>query len=462
MEVRTQAKVNILGYPLRRNNMSSHGLFRDLFRLAWPVLVAQVAVVGNGVIDSVMAGRLSAPDLAAIGIGASIYIIVFITLMGVLLALTPTVAHLYGAGRHQEIGEEVRQCAWVGLALAAVAVPLLLHPDPLIRFSRLPAEVEPKVRAYLALLAWNVAPALAFRVFYGFMSGIGRPRAIMVLNLAGLALKVPLNALFMYGLDMGAAGCAASTLVISWLTALFAWGWCARRLDCGEFGIFARWSPPRLAAIAELMKLGLPIGATFLVDVTAFTFMALFVARLGAVTSAAHQIAANLAVLVFMIPVALGQATSVLAGQALGAGGSRRARHAGLAGLATAVACSLAVSLGLWLGADALASIYTPESAVRHLAAQLLAIVAAYHLADAVQAVMVNTLRGYKKTTVPMAVYVLALWGIGLGGGYVLGLTDWLGPPRGAAGFWLAATASLAVAGTAVTLYFLRVSAPPR
>jgi MATE family multidrug resistance protein len=380
----------------------------------------------------------------------------------VLLALTPAVAHLYGAGRFAEIGEEVRQCGWVGLALTVIAVPLLLHPDPLIRFSRLPAEVEPKVRAYLSVLAWGVAPALAFRIFYGFLSGIGRPRAIMVFNLLGLLLKVPLNALFMYGLEMGAAGCAASTVVISWLTATLAWGWCARRLDCGDYGVFDRLTPPRLAAIRELLWLGLPIGITFLVDVTAFTFMALFIARLGAVTSAAHQIAANLAVLAFMLPLSLGQATAVLAGQALGAGDARRARHAGLAGLATAVALSLVVSLGLWRGAGLLAAIYTPDPAVRALAASLVALVAAYHLADALQAVMVNTLRGFKKTTVPMAVYALSLWGIGLGGGYVLGLTDWLGPPRGAAGFWLASAASLAVAGATITGYFLRISARPR
>jgi MATE family multidrug resistance protein len=432
---------------------------RDLFHLAWPVLIAQLAVVGNGVIDSIMAGRLSAPDLAAIGIGASIYITIFVTLMGVLLALTPTVAHLYGAGRFTDIGEEVRQSAWMGLVLAALAIPLLLHPDPLIRFAQLPPEVEPKVRAYLAVLAWGVAPALAFRIFYGFLSGIGRPRAIMAFNLLGLLLKIPLNAIFMYGLDMGAAGCAASTVVISWLTAVLAWSWCALRLDGGEFGVFARLTPPRLAAIAELLKLGLPIGATFLVDVTAFTFMALFIARLGAATSAAHQIAANLAILTFMFPLALGHAASVLVGQALGAGDPRRARRAGLAGLGTAVGLSLAVSLLLWQGAPILAALYTPDRSVQAVAVPLIVLVAAYHLADAFQATMVNTLRGYKKTTLPMIAYAVTLWGVGLGGGYVLGLTDLLGPARGAAGFWLAAAAGLALAGTAVTAYFLRVSA---
>jgi multidrug resistance protein, MATE family len=435
---------------------------RQLIRLAWPVLIAQVAVVLNGVIDTIMAGRLSALDLAAVGIGASIYITVFVSCMGVLLALTPTVAHLFGAGRSADIGEEVRQSAWLALALSVAGMFVLLHPDPFLAFSRLTPEVEAKVRAYLQAVSWGMVPSLAFRIFYGFMSGIGRPRAVMTFNLIGLIAKVPLNLLFMFELDMGAAGCAASTAAISWVTALLAWGWCCRQADCAEFGIFARLTRPRLADIGALLRLGLPIGATFLVDVTAFTFMALFVARLGPTTSAAHQIAANLAVLTFMIPLSVGNAALVLAGHALGAQDPAAARRAGLMGLAVGFGVSLGIGLMLWFGAALLVAVYTPDAAVRAIATTLVGVVAFYHVADSVQAVAVNVLRGYKKTTVPMVTYAVSLWGVGLGGGYVLGLTDLAGPARGAAGFWLAAACSLVLAGTVVLLYFLRVSRPVR
>ncbi len=435
-----------------------HSTLRQLIRLAWPVLIAQVAVVLNGVIDTIMAGRLSALDLAAVGIGASIYITVFVSCMGVLLALTPTVAHLYGAGRSADIGEEVRQSAWLALALSVAGMLVLLHPDPFLAFSRLTPEVEAKVRAYLQAVSWGVVPSLAFRIFYGFMSGIGRPRAVMTFNLIGLIAKIPLNLLFMFELDMGAAGCAASTAVISWATALLAWGWCARQPDCAEFAVFARLTRPRPADIGALLRLGAPIGATFLVDVTAFTFMALFVARLGPTTSAAHQIAANLAVLTFMIPLSMGNAALVLAGHALGAGDPAAARRAGLMGLAVGMCVSLGVGILLWLGAGVLVAIYTPDAAVRAIATTLVAIVAFYHVADSIQGVVVNVLRGYKKTAVPMVAYAVSLWGVGLGGGYVLGLTDLAGPARGAAGFWLAAACSLVLAGTIVLVYFLRVS----
>jgi MATE family multidrug resistance protein len=436
---------------------------RELLHLAWPVLIGQAAVMGNGVIDTLMAGRLSSVDLAAVGIGASIYITIIMTMIGVLLALTPVVAHHYGAQRFAEIGADVRQCAWLALALSLLAFIALKHPDPLLTFSRLTPEVEAKVRAYLDGSAWAVPGVMFFRVFYGFSNGIGRPRPVMSLNLLGLALKAPLNWVFMYGHfglpAMGGAGCGWSSAVIMWILAGLAWVWCRRDPEYAPYGVFARFDRPRLSALREFLLLGLPMGATFLVDVTAFTFMALFIARLGAETSAAHQIAANVAVFVFMVPLALGSATGVVVGQALGAGDSRRARHAGFLGLAVGCGAAALTSAAIGFGAGPLARFYTSDPVVAAAAASLLAIVAVYHLADAVQAVMAQVLRGYKRATVPMVIYALSLWGVGLGGGYLLGLTDALGAARGAAGFWIAGVASLSIAGAGVLAYFLRVSA---
>jgi len=436
---------------------------RELLHLAWPVLIAQAAVMANGVIDTLMAGHLSSTDLAAVGIGASIYATVFVTAMGVLLALPPVVAHHYGAGRYTEIGADVRQCAWLALALSVAAFAVLKHPDPLLAFSRLTPEVEIKVRAYLDGVAWAVPGVLFFRVFFGFTTGIGRPRPVMALNLLGLLLKVPLNWIFMNGHfgfpAMGGAGCGWSTAVITWTLATLAWLWCRRDADYAPYAVFARFDPPRLAALRELLVLGLPMGATFLVDVTAFTFMALFIARLGPEISAAHQIAANVAVFVFLVPMALGSATGVVVGQALGAGDSRRARHAGLLGLAVGCTAAIAFGAAIRFGAGPLARAYTADARVAAAAATLLGIVAFYHLADSVQAVMAQVLRGYKRSTAPMVIYAVALWGVGLGGGYLLGLTDTFGAPRGAAGFWMAGVASLSLAGAGVLAYFLRISA---
>jgi len=447
---------------------ASRGLYRELVRLGWPVLVAQLAVMANSVIDTIMAGRYGTLDLAAVGIGSSIYFSVFVALMGVLLALTPIVAQMYGAGRHADIGEELRQSVWLAAALALASLALFAYPDPFLAVARVEPALELKVRAYLHALAWAVPASLLFRVFYGFSTAISRPRTVMALTLIGLALKVPLNWVFMYGNlgapELGSTGCAVATALVSWIVCALAWAWCWFAPDYSRFQVFARWSWPDAKALGRILSLGLPIGLTFLVDVTGFTFMALFIARLGALYSAAHQVAANLAALCFMLPLALGNAASVVVGQALGARQYARARAAGLAGIALALVCAAVVGACLYFFASGIAGLYTGDAALRRVAAGLIAFVAVYHLFDALQAVAVNILRGYKRAVVPMLIYAVALWGVGLGGGYAIGLTRidlaWLGlsTPMGVPGFWLAAIASLVLAGGTVTAYFLRVS----
>jgi MATE family multidrug resistance protein len=265
---------------------------------------------------------------------------------------------------------------------------------------------------------------------------------------------------------MGGAGCAWSSTVISWVVAVCAWYWCFADRDYHRYHVFDRWSWPDLKRIGHIVSLGLPIGATFFVDVTGFTFMALFIARLGSVNTAGHQIAGNFAAILYMLPLAVGNAASVLVGQAIGSRDFARARATGIAGIATAFGIACLVATLVLLSRHAIASTYSTDERVLGLASALLAFVAGYHLFDSVQAVAVNVLRGYKRATVPMVIYAFALWGVGLGGGYVLGLTDivdlgWLGleTPLGARGFWMAAIASLVCAGSGVTAYFLRVSA---
>jgi multidrug resistance protein, MATE family len=435
---------------------------RALLHLTWPMLIAQLAMMANAVIDTAMAGRLSAIDLAAVGIAAAIMGTVLMSLISVLLALPPIIAHLYGSGQRAEVGREVHQSVWVSLLLALAAILLLRFPEPFIALSQLQPAVETKVRAYLAYSAWSVPAIFAMRIFFGLSTGIGRPRPVMLFNLLSLAIKIPMNAVFMYGWlgmpEMGGPGCAVATAVDVWFIAVLAWVWCLRHPDYAQFHLRRRFAAPDFKAIAEFLRLGIPIGLTFVADVTAFTFMALFIARLGPVTSGAHQIAANLAALAFMLPLALGNATAVLAGQAIGSGQLAYARHTCWQGIRLGMLIGALVSLIFWLGAPYIAALYTTDPQVQAAAIPLISLVALYHLGDALQAVAVNALRGYKKSVVPMLLYVVLLWGLGLGGGYLLGLTDTAGAARGAPGFWIAAIGSLWLVAVLVTVYLNAVS----
>jgi len=259
-------------------------------------------------------------------------------------------------------------------------------------------------------------------VLTAFQTGIGRPRVIMAFNLIGLAAKIPLNMLYVFGLGLGAAGFAAATATIAWMTAVLSWGWCSRNptmpaTESSSASVDRDWPP-----LVELARTGLPIGATFLVDVTAFTSMALFIARLGPIMSAAHQIASNLAILCFMLPMSIGHASLVVCGHALGAGDRQRARHAAIIGLAVGTTASLTLACLLFVGAEFLAGLYTGDPAVREIAAGLIAIVAFYHVADGSRALQstccaVTRRRRYR--------CLFMLWRCGESawfGGYLLGL----------------------------------------
>jgi MATE family multidrug resistance protein len=355
--------------------------------------------------------------------------------------------------------------------LALLSIVVFRYPEPFIALSEPPPAVAEKVRAYLAIAAWGVPAGLAFRLFSNYTTAVSRPRIMMVLNLAGLGLKVPLNYVFIFGHAgapaMGAAGCALATAIVSWIVCLVAWLRVAVAEEYRPHGVFARWSWPRLHDQWRLLALGVPIGGTFLVDVTAFTFMALFIARLGAVNSAAHQIAANVAAVMYMLPLAMGNAVTVLVGQALGAGRLPLARSTGITGISLALAFACTSALLLAAGAHAVAALYTPDPAVQSLAATLLLFVAGYHVFDAVQAVAVNALRGYKRAVIPLVVNVIGMWCVGLAGGYVVGLTSaidlsvlGLATPLGVRGLWAGAIAGMALSTLAIVVYFLAVSAP--
>lgn len=442
--------------------IDSRPLWRSLLQLTWPTLVAQAAVMLYSIIDTLMAGRISALDLAAVGIGASMYATLFITLMGVLFAMTPIVAHHYGAGRRREIGADVRQSLWLAVVLALLSLLMLNYPQPLLWLSRLEPETEVKVRAYLAAVSWGVPGVLLFRVFFGLTTGIGRPRPVMVLNLIGLAIKILLNLVLMFGAfglpAMGAVGAGMSTAISMWALALLSWWWCRREPTYADYGVFEGFDWPNWPAQRELLRQGLPIAGAFLIDVSTFTLMALFIARLGALWSAAHQIAASLAVFCFIAPLSLGHATSVLVGQSLGAGNHARAAAAARLGVRVALLWGLVVAALIVLNAPALAAAFTTDIEVRRAAVPLIMLLAIFQWGDAAQGVISQVLRGYKRPLAAMVILVLPMWGVGLAGGYVLALTDWLGPPLGARGFWITESAGMMLAAAGMWIYFRHIA----
>jgi MATE family multidrug resistance protein len=431
------------------------GSVRRILPLAWPLFIGQLAVLGFGTIDTVLVARHSPTDLAALAVGGASYITVFIGLMGVVLAISPTVGQLFGAQRLHEAGRQVWQALWLALGCAVLGCALLAFPAPFLALSKAGPDVADKVRGYLLALAVALPASLLFTVYRGFNNAVSRPKAVMALQLGGLALKVPLSLALVSGMPalgipaLGVVGCGIATALAMCAQTLTALVLLRRDPFYRRFDLMAPdVRKPHGPSIRALLRLGVPMGLGIGVEVTGFAFMAIFISRLGATPVAGHQIAANLVSLLFMLPLALGNASSTLVAQRIGAGDMADARRLCWHGLQFSTGLAALVGAAVFLGREQVLLLYTSNPAVVAAALPLLAWVALFHTVDAVQAVAAFVLRAWRIATVPTLIYVLALWGVGLGGGNLLAFNMGGAVPvawQGARGFWIASSVGLAL-----------------
>jgi multidrug resistance protein, MATE family len=436
---------------------------RRIAPLAWPVFIGQVAVLAFSTVDTVLVARYAALDLAALAVGSAAYITVFIGLMGVVLAIGPIVGQLFGARRLADAGDQLHQAVWLALGLSLAGSTLLAFPAPFLALSNASPAVAAKVHGYTLALAFSLPAALLFTAYRGFNTAVSRPKAVMALQLGGLALKIPLSALLVFGWpaiglpSFGVAGCGIATCIAMWAQALVAYVVLRRDPFYRPFAIWGRGlHAPHAADLRALLKLGLPMGLAILIEVTGFTFMAFFIARLGATPVAGHQIAANLVALMFMMPLALANATATLVAQRIGAEDRHDARRLGWHGLLIGVGIALLMGGTVFALRDEVVRAYTNNPVIVAAALPLVAWVALFHTSDAAQTIAAFVLRSYRIATVPLVIYASAIWGVGLAGGYLIAFDRFgVTPPslRGAPGFWAAATAGLVVAGLAMSLF---------
>jgi MATE family multidrug resistance protein len=436
------------------------GTTQRVIRLAWPVLVAQLATIGMMAIDTIVVGRAGTDELAALAVGASIYVSVALALSGVVQSLLPGVAHCLGKQDRDAAAHLIRQAFWLVLMLAVVGDLILWLPGWIIAYAQLSDPVAAMTTDYLRVLAFSLPASLGYRAFHAIAGGVGRTRPLMWMSLAQTschALLAPLLADSIsiggitLGLGLGAVGAAASQALLAWLVCLTGllvlWRSANYRTLMGSLGLWP--GSPDWATQSHLLRVGVPMGLSYFVEISAFTLMAIFIARLGPEMLAGHRIVANISAMVYMFPLAVGTATAALVGQADGAADVRGAEALARSAFRLAGVGALLLGLLLWVLREPLAALGSPDPAVQSVAVGLIAYVAAYQLSDALQTIAGFALRGYHVTLVPLGVHLASFWLFGLGGGYWLafdGLAVMGVLPMGAAGFWCAALVATLVA----------------
>lgn len=428
------------------------------------VLVGQLAVMAFGITDTIVAGQYSAEALAALSVASAVFVSVYVSLMGVLQALLPIWSEQHGQGAYEAMGRSFRQSLYLALAATLLGMGILVFPDPLLRWTQVPTDMQGHVRDYLIILGWALPSALFFRLYTTLNQALGHPQLVTWLQIGALVLKVPLSIWFTFGgaglAPQGAAGCAWATLLVDYGMAVVALVLMRRQTLYHPLRLWQRMEPPDWPRLRDFLRLGIPAGLAILVEVTSFTLVALFVARQGALSSASHQIAANVAATCYMLPLALGIAISARVSWWRGSGNETQAQQLAWQGVRIAIGCGAVLSVSLLLLRNVLPGVYTSDTAVAAMAGSLLVWVALYHAADSIQCVCIFLLRSWRITVAPLVVYCSLLWGGGLGGGYWFAYKneatrqDWALTPMP---FWIGSSVALGLTAIFFLIILRRV-----
>ncbi|MBT8100929.1 MAG: MATE family efflux transporter, partial [Gammaproteobacteria bacterium] len=344
-----------------------------------------------------------------------VWLFAFTIGLGLMMAISPIAARLYGAAEADQIGAYTRQGIYLGIALA-VPIMIAAHTivEPLLVLIGIDTGFRDLTVGYTKAVTWGAPGIFTFLALRYTTEGIGITKPIMYTSLFALACNACLNYVLMFGHfgfpAMGAIGCGYASAITMWLIAIILIVYMLSQKTYRQMGIFASFAPPPFRVLKEIVSLGLPIAVTITAEVGLFNAVAILMGTRGAEITAAHQIAINFAATMFMVPLALSSAITVRVGHELGAGRLQSARFAGALGIAVCAVFMTCSALILLVWRDAVVSLYTNDPVVQGIAISLLLMAAIFQIADGMQIGAAGALRGYKDTAVPMVINTFAFW----------------------------------------------------
>ncbi|MGF1801337.1 MATE family efflux transporter [Vibrio gigantis] len=438
------------------------GEAKTLMQIAWPILVAQIAQTLMGFVDTVMAGQVSAVDVAAVALGNSVWLPTIIVVGGTIMAVPAMVARKHGAKQENAIRPLIHQTIYMAALCSIVVIAIMSNASLGLKVMQVDPGLVQTTSSYLNALMWGAPAFLLFQSLRCFTEGMSVTKPSMVIGFIGFFVNIPANYVFIYGhLGMpalGGVGSGVATAIVYWSMAisLVVYIVFAKRFE--RFKLFSHFGRFDVAIQRQLLTTGMPIALAVFLEVAVFAFIAMMLAPLGSIVVASNQIAVNFTMISLMIPLSIGAAVTIRVGYYLGLNESDRARRIVSVGVLTASLISGVVMLLILLFKGSIASLYTTDQDVIGLATALLLWGALFQVPNAIQTIYVAALRGYKDTIPILFVAFVSYWLVGISLGYVLAKTDLIVSRMGASGFWLGFIVGLVFAGFALRNRITRTS----
>ncbi|WP_322903585.1 MATE family efflux transporter [Paenibacillus campi] len=419
--------------------------YAQFLKILFPVFITQIALSMISFFDTNMSGHASAEDLAGVAIGSSLWIPVQAGLSGILVAITPIISHLIGGGQRRQVNFNVYQALLLSIVIALLVLAAgSLLIQPILAAMNLEAKVHDVALHFLIALSAGIVPLFAYTVLRGYIDALGQTRYSMMITLCSLPINVGLNVLFIFGKwgfpRLGGVGAGVASAITYWCLLLIALIVVRKATPFRADRLLTRLYAPSGSKWREMLKLGVPMGFAIFFETAVFAGVTLLMSRYDTMTIAAHQAAQNFASTLYMLPLSICTALTIVVGYEVGAGRQRDARQYSKLGIGTALLLSVCTAVILLLFRHQVAALYSSDPVLIELIAHFMIFASFYQLSDAIATPVQGALRGYKDVNPAFFLTFLSYWIIGLPSGYLLATyTDW-----GAYGYWIGLSIGLA------------------
>lgn len=431
---------------------------KQIFVLLIPILITQFGMFSMVFFNTIMSGRYNSSDLAAVAIGTSIWNPIFIGLSGILLAVSPIAAQRFGEKKNKEVSSIVTNGVYLALI---ISILIILSGVFFLDLVLTPLDLDPYVQKtafqYLIGLSYGIIPLFIFNVLRSFIYALGKTRVVMVILLASL----PVNFLLNYGLifgafglpELGGVGAGYATSVTYWFIAAITLYIIKTKEPFSSHFHFADFKHFSMEKSKEILKIGVPMGLSVFFETSIFAVVTILISRFSITTIAAYQSALNIVSFLYMIPISISMALTVLVGFEVGAGRNKDAKTYSWLGINLSIVIALVTGLLVIIFREQVAGLYSNDNKVIQLTAHFLIYALFFQVSDAIQATAQAALRGYKDVNIAFIMTLIAYWGICLPVGY--GLAEYTS--LGASGYWIGLTVGLLAAGVGLSWRLLHI-----
>jgi multidrug resistance protein, MATE family len=429
-----------------------------LLILLIPILITQLGMFSMVFFSTIMSGKYNATDLASIAIGSAIWNPIFTGLSGILLAVSPIAAQKIGEKKNKEVSAVLTNGIYLAVIIAVIVLIMgVFLLNPILDRMNLPTAVRGVAYEYLIGLSFGIIPLFVFNVLRSFIYALGKTRVVMVILLCSLPINLFLNYVFIFGRfgfpEYGGAGAGYATSITYWLIAGMTAFIIKTQQPYSEYVGLSHFKKFSLAKSMEILKIGVPMGLSIFFETSMFAVVTFLISKFNITTIAAYQTALNIVSFLYMIPMSISMAQTVLVGFEVGARRYKDAKAYSWLGIYLSIIISLVAGLFVVLFRYEVAGFYSNDSAVIMLTGQFLIYALFFMISDSIQATALAALRGYKDVNIAFIMTLIAYWLICLPVGYFLAHQTNLG----AAGYWLGLTVGLLAAGICLSIRLLYI-----